>query len=230
VQAVGADPLFDVVLMDVQMPVMSGLEATAAIRALERGMRRRLPIIAMTANAMRGDRERCIESGMDDYISKPVAVDKLFEAIDRTVPDVSVASLETGAQSAIRKSARKRAKKITRADPPYDRESILEALSYDYEAFRELAQMFFVDHKRMIEDSRNALTAGDLAKLTSIAHTLKGMVGNFAAREASEAVQAFYDAAEKRQAVKAEKTLQRTEKRLLDLAEALRADPILADS
>jgi signal transduction histidine kinase/CheY-like chemotaxis protein len=74
---------FDVVLMDVQMPNMSGLEATAAIRTLERATGRHVPIVAMTANAMKGDRERCLEVGMDDYVSKPIQADHLLEVIAR---------------------------------------------------------------------------------------------------------------------------------------------------
>jgi CheY-like chemotaxis protein len=72
---------FDLVLMDVQMPNMSGLEATAAIRTLERATGKHTPIVAMTANAMKGDRERCLEAGMDDYVSKPIQADHLLEVI-----------------------------------------------------------------------------------------------------------------------------------------------------
>jgi len=70
-----------VVLMDVQMPNMSGLEATAAIRALERGTARHLPIVAMTAHAMKGDEERCLVAGMDGYISKPIQPDHMMDVI-----------------------------------------------------------------------------------------------------------------------------------------------------
>jgi signal transduction histidine kinase/CheY-like chemotaxis protein len=72
---------FDVVLMDVQMPNMDGLEAAAAIRALERGTARHIPIVAMTAHAMKGDEERCLEAGMDGYISKPIQPDRMMEVI-----------------------------------------------------------------------------------------------------------------------------------------------------
>ncbi len=80
---------YDVVLMDVQMPEMDGLEATARIRDLEqqREPARRTPIIAMTANAMKGDRERCLEAGMDGYISKPVRRAALFAEIERVLGD-----------------------------------------------------------------------------------------------------------------------------------------------
>ena len=81
--AAHARQTFDVVLMDVQMPEMDGFEATAAIRA--RGVRtgRRIPIIAMTAHAMKGDRERCLAAGMDDYISKPIAAAAFFDVLER---------------------------------------------------------------------------------------------------------------------------------------------------
>jgi CheY-like chemotaxis protein len=74
---------FDLVLMDVQMPEMDGLEATAAIRAREAGAARRLPIVAMTAHAMKGDAERCLEAGMDAYVSKPIKPERLFAVIER---------------------------------------------------------------------------------------------------------------------------------------------------
>jgi signal transduction histidine kinase/DNA-binding response OmpR family regulator len=90
---------FDLVLMDVQMPKMSGLEAAAAIRIWERGSGRHIPIVAMTASAMKGDQERCLAAGMDDYVSKPIRIDHLLEVCARlspeapgTVPPVSVAS------------------------------------------------------------------------------------------------------------------------------------------
>src|SRR5262249_39381996 len=76
---------FDLVLMDLQMPEMDGLQATKRIRDEEAGSGRRLPIVAMTAQAMKGDRERCLEAGMDDYLTKPVRAAQLYEKIDFVV-------------------------------------------------------------------------------------------------------------------------------------------------
>jgi CheY-like chemotaxis protein len=76
---------FDLVLMDVQMPEMDGLDATRAIRQMEKGRNGRIPIIAMTANAMAGDREMCMEAGMDGYVAKPVKKDALFAEVGRVM-------------------------------------------------------------------------------------------------------------------------------------------------
>jgi CheY-like chemotaxis protein len=77
---------FDLILMDVQMPLMNGLEATRAIRRTERGSGRHIPIVAMTAHAMKGDRELCLDSGMDGYLSKPVRVRDLLDALVHFAP------------------------------------------------------------------------------------------------------------------------------------------------
>jgi CheY-like chemotaxis protein len=81
---------FDLVLMDVEMPEMDGLQATAAIRDREKSTRQHLPIIAMTAHAMKGDKERCLGVGMDAYIAKPIHAPELFETIESTcnLPDL----------------------------------------------------------------------------------------------------------------------------------------------
>ena len=80
---------YDVILMDVQMPEMDGLQATALIREQEQQRGRHVPIIAMTANAMKGDREECVEAGMDEYVTKPIRWTELRQALDRVVPRTS---------------------------------------------------------------------------------------------------------------------------------------------
>jgi CheY-like chemotaxis protein len=92
-----AQQSFDLVLMDVQMPEMDGLEATAAIRAQEQTTHTHLPILAMTAHAMKGDRERCVAAGMDGYVTKPLQVTELFTAVEGvSSPPVAGAGVPLG--------------------------------------------------------------------------------------------------------------------------------------
>jgi two-component system, sensor histidine kinase and response regulator len=172
VEAVERQP-FDLVLMDVQMPGMDGFEATVAIRARERDSPQRLPILAMTAYAMKGDRERCLEAGMDGYVSKPVQPRELWAAIDRLVPpDDTAVKEETSA-----------------SDGVLDREEIQERVGGDMGLLRELIDLFLADCPRLWQDIRDAVAQGEAPKLGRAAHTLKGAVGNFAAHHAREAAQ-----------------------------------------
>jgi PAS domain S-box-containing protein len=95
--AAWSEQVFDLILMDVQMPEMDGLEATATIREREKSGSKHIPIIAMTAHAMVGDRQRCLDAGMDDYVSKPVKADDLFSAIERVVTPSSLPRAQSAA-------------------------------------------------------------------------------------------------------------------------------------
>jgi PAS domain S-box-containing protein len=170
VQAVERQP-FDLVLMDVQMPEMDGFEATAAIRERERGTGRHLPIVAMTAYAMKGDRERCLAAGMDGYVSKPIQPRELWRAIDQLVPG-------SGADGA----------SATTGDI-LDRREALERVGGDTGLLRELIAVFRADGPRLGKDIADALARGDAQKLSRTAHTLKGAVSTFGAASAEAAAQ-----------------------------------------
>jgi len=162
--------VFDAVLMDVQMPEMNGLEAAAAIRRLETGSRRRTPIVAMTAHAIKGDRERCLAAGMDDYISKPIDAGMLRQIIARLVP-VHALPEAAGAH-----------------EPPPP--GFLSAFENDWSFFAEVAEVFFKDYPHQLDSLRQSAASGDAAAFRRSAHSLKGMLRNFQADSAAE--KAFY--------------------------------------
>jgi CheY-like chemotaxis protein len=160
-------PGFDVLLMDIQMPEMDGTEATAAIREREIPTGRHVPIIAMTANAMRGDKEKYIAGGMDGYVSKPIQPSDLFAELDRCVgsPERSTAMAESKQESS---------EKI-------DRASLLERVEGDQELLAEMAQLFQEELPMLIGAMRTALESGDMVVLERSAHSLKGAAGNLSA-------------------------------------------------
>jgi PAS domain S-box-containing protein len=162
---------FDMVLMDVQMPEMGGLEATAAIRERERETGRHIPIVAMTAHAMKGDRERCLDAGMDDYLSKPVRAEELNQAIQRVVPQPPKA-----ASTAVPEQA---------ADA--DEEAALLARFGDRKFLRGMVRIFQADSAKTLSRIREAIAQQDAEGLRSAAHALKGSAANFLAKEAVDA-------------------------------------------
>ncbi|VTR98761.1 multi-sensor hybrid histidine kinase : Histidine kinase OS=Singulisphaera acidiphila (strain ATCC BAA-1392 / DSM 18658 / VKM B-2454 / MOB10) GN=Sinac_7402 PE=4 SV=1: PAS_3: HisKA: HATPase_c: Response_reg: Response_reg: Hpt [Gemmata massiliana] len=164
---------FDVIFMDVQMPEMDGFEATGAIRAREVGTGRRMPIVAMTAHAMKGDRERCLAAGMDEYVSKPVQRTELLRVLDWAISLAPVAAVPAPAPVLVTEST-----PPPRGLPPaFDRAAALERLGGDEELFTEVAELFCADSQKFLDELQNAVTRGDAATVQRAAHGLKGASG-----------------------------------------------------
>jgi two-component system sensor histidine kinase/response regulator len=170
---------YDLVLMDCQMPEMDGFDATRAIRQRE-GTGRRIPILAMTANALAGDRERCLEAGMDGYLSKPVRPDELAAAISEWLSPADAAAVH----SDTRPTARIRVA-LPDADAeasPIDRGQLAELRTVggtDGAAFvSELVKAFTSEGRVELLQIRNAVASGDAERLHDGAHRLKGSAMN----------------------------------------------------
>ncbi|MDD5241850.1 MAG: response regulator [Sulfuricella sp.] len=166
---------FDLVLMDVQMPVMGGLEATARIREREARTGQHVPIVAMTANAVSGDRERCLEAGMDDYISKPIKVDELFAVLERVLAGgVIPETLEAAASSGYSIRVFGYSDAFAAADQ---------------EVVGIIGDLVLEDCPRLLGDIIKGVTENDHELLKRSAHTLKGLLGNFGETPALEMAQ-----------------------------------------
>jgi two-component system, sensor histidine kinase and response regulator len=174
VEALARVPYY-AILMDVQMPGMDGYEATAEIRRLEEGSERHTPIIAMTANAMQGDREKALNAGMDDYVAKPVKAEELEAILERWVSkaDEGSASTEDPEEDPL--------------DPldPLDR-SVLAALRQlqeegEPDILDELIEQFLTDVPPQLVALKEAVEAGDAHSVERIAHTLRGSSANMGA-------------------------------------------------
>jgi PAS domain S-box-containing protein len=172
---------FDLALMDVQMPVMGGLEATAAIRAQEQETGRHLPIVAVTAHAMKGDQERCLEAGMDAYLAKPVKVAGLLKVIDALV----VSPAEPGDEHP----------QETAQEAISNRANMLRRFGDNEELMNELIGLFLSDYPRLMAEARQAVTRQDWPAVARAAHVLKGAISNFGACQASHAARHLEEAA-----------------------------------
>lgn len=200
-EKVQANP-YSVVLMDVQMPEMDGLEATRRIRELEEGTGQHIPIIAMTAHAMQGDRERCLEAGMDDYVSKPLEPKVLFNALDRwtqadheiveevqdysSSADVFSADLDDGLFGESIPSAPPEAEVpdsvVSYEDVvPVNFDAVLDRFDGDRDFMMEMFKEYKDHLPGRLGEIHAALQDGDANRLTRLAHNLKGISLNFSA-------------------------------------------------
>ena len=161
--------IYDLVLMDVQMPEMDGLEATARIRAREQHQGTRLPIIAMTAHALKGDRERCLAAGMDGYISKPIRADDVLQTIRTICPDRLTAKTESAALS----------------EGSVDWKQALEAAQGQPEILETLVEAALEEIPKLMTSIREGLTHDDRKQVGRAAHTIKSSVRYFGLENAA---------------------------------------------
>jgi PAS domain S-box-containing protein len=169
---------FDLVLMDIQMPEVDGLTATEKIREGEKRTHSHLPIIAMTAHAMKGDRERCLEAGMDGYVSKPIDRKQLEQAIASVVPGSGVTGVGLSTQP-----------KEDTAVPSgiaWDITKALEGLGGDEQLLHEVMGIFLEDLPKHMSGLRQAVAEGNAEALAKIAHSLKGELGYLGISELSQ--------------------------------------------
>ena len=176
---------FDVILMDVQMPGLDGIETTRAIRSRERAARRRTPIVAFTAHAMKEDRDRCLAAGMDEYLAKPVETPALLEALARvTAP----AAVKTGAGAPATQAEVTGTSSARAAAPdPQHIAALRRIVGGDEKLLREVVRVFLEDTPGKLSGLAIALAAQDASALAMAAHGLKGSAAALGAREATEA-------------------------------------------
>jgi CheY-like chemotaxis protein/HPt (histidine-containing phosphotransfer) domain-containing protein len=171
---------FDVILMDVQMPEMGGLEATAAIREQERGTGGHVPIVALTARAMAGDREQCLAAGMDAYVSKPVRAEELSAAIDAILAPAIEASPSAPAQTS-----------EPRAATTVDLSMLLENFGGRGDLVRDVIDVFLIDAPVMLTRLETAARSGNTSDVAAAAHAIKGSAGLFSQGDAYTSARAL---------------------------------------
>jgi len=202
---------FDLILMDVQMPRMDGFQATAAIRAWESGRDQHFAIIAMTAHALKGDRERCLAAGMDSYISKPIQ-ELEFLALVENWPLADDRSPTDANQERVPGTA----------GLVFDQEEALLRARGKPALLQQMADLFLADSARLLAQIRAAQPTEDFALLEQAAHRLKGSAANLSAHRVVEVAGQFEKMGRNRRLVDAEVTCDKLENELLLLSNALK--------
>lgn len=175
---------FDVVLMDIQMPTMDGYQATAAIRDLSESDSAELPVIAMTAHAMEGDRERCLNAGMDAYISKPLNAANLLRLVESTRHSETLTMTnEPGAEKDSIADTVSNDDDTRRSE--IDLDAALERLGGDRQMLQELIGYYFEDIGTLLDGLEAAIELRNLDDIKQMAHSVKGLVSNFDSRDAT---------------------------------------------
>ena len=202
-------PNCDIVLMDVEMPDLDGFQATALIREKEKITGKHIPIMAMTAYAMKGDRERCLGAGMDGYVPKPIRHQDLFETIETLLTDVPIIPASVPLEK-----------------PPVevvDESLLVSRVDRDPQLLKDLVDLFLEECPRLVDEIRAALITKDALAVERGAHRMKGTTSNLAAQMTSEAALRLERLAHEGDLVHAQSALEELEYQLLRLNPALRA-------
>jgi signal transduction histidine kinase/CheY-like chemotaxis protein len=213
---------YDLVLMDVQMPEMDGFEATRRIRQSEiQVLNPFLPIIAMTAHAMTGDREKCLDAGMDDYLSKPIELESLAGMLKKWLINMGQSSEEPEQEpvSPVRPEA-------SASNPVFDSKAFLACVAEDQTLARSIVESFLVDVQSRLQSAANALKAGDMQGARLQAHSIKGAAATVRANELSRCASEMEQALKAGDAGRAATLLREIERCQVRFAEELRAHPI----
>jgi two-component system, sensor histidine kinase and response regulator len=205
---------YDIVLMDVQMPVMDGLEATAELRIRELETGRHTPVIAMTALVMKGDQERCLSAGMDGYLSKPIRTQELDKILERFI------SLKDSEESRRELS---RSAPLSDRSGTVDENDLLLRVGGDREFLAELVDLFRQDIPKKMQNMKTALQQQDAPEVRREAHSLRGTLANLAASPAAASAAEIENAAETGDLNKARAVLGRFEPQLARAIEELYA-------
>jgi len=166
---------FDLVLMDMQMPEMDGFEATKLLRSREQATGDHQPVVAMTALAMNGDRDRCLAVGMDGYLSKPIRPQELDNLLDLYVAEKEATVERVEAETV---------EEVSSTKAPVDLKRLLEVLDDDRDLLGELLEIFRADYPKHINAAQQAIAEQRPRELERAGHTLKGALGNLSARHA----------------------------------------------
>ena len=193
------------------MPDMDGFEATKIVRGLERERGGHIPIIAMTALAMKGDRERCLAAGMDGYVSKPLHPEELYDAIEHLGrPEVPVVA-----------SAKPTCNEVRLA---FDREAAMKCVGGDVALLHEIIGVFIHEYPAMLTKIREAVDNADFEALHRSAHTFKGAVGTFGPSSVKELAQQLENLGRNHQLTGADAILQQLVQAAGELCKGLKAE------
>ncbi len=207
---------FDLVLMDLQMPEMDGITATKKIREQELETKRHLPIVAVTAHAMKGDRERCLEAGMDGYIPKPISARQVEDAIRKYARREIVNSEfgQTHAPELIAANAR--------ASKDWDACEVKARLGADEKLLGELVEIFLSETPGQLAELRHALANGDAGQVGEVAHSLKGELSCLGMAELSECARQLEEMGRSRELKRADEVISLLEERIFDVWRVMR--------
>jgi HPt (histidine-containing phosphotransfer) domain-containing protein len=177
--------------MDVQMPVMGGFEATRLIRAIESGSGKRTPIIAVTARAMNGDREACLEAGMDGFVPKPIQSARLLETLELLATGVSPETFHQATRAQEPGAATQRTATDMHALDDFDEAALLIVVGGNRELAGQLAVLFLDDLEPRLKEINTAVTERDASRLRAGAHALRGSAATMTAKSVATAAGAL---------------------------------------